>query len=216
MVPFSIRSLILAFVSIVVLAPVPSIADETLSIYPREISEDCFGGRAKAYDECGVQMDLLAAAMTEAEQTEKTILIVYGAEWCIWCHVFKSHVKGEYGEFAYSLEGDEPLEMREKVSEETIALAKELADYVKNNFIILNIESQYSDDGYNVLEETGAADAYAFYLPFIYAIDQSGKYTHELPSSDFEISNDFLFFLYRGYDRAIMLEELQFLREASN
>ena len=74
--------------------------------FPQAIDPGCRGGRAQIYDECSSQFDVLNAAMAEAERTGKIVMVVYGAEWCIWCHVFDKYLAGQTGTFKYNLEGD--------------------------------------------------------------------------------------------------------------
>jgi len=64
--------------------------------HPKTLSSECNEGRALVYDECGSQMSIVKAAYEEALASKKTTLVVYGAEWCVWCHIFDDFAKGEY------------------------------------------------------------------------------------------------------------------------
>ena len=190
----------------------PLIADEKISIYPKLINKDCFAGRALSYDECGLQKEVLNKALREANKNDKTVLIVYGAVWCIWCHVFKEHIKGNYGKFNYKLEGQQGYSLDENPSNTEIIQAKELNVFATKNFVIANIEAQHSFDGYDVLFETGGSKHIKDSIPFIYTIDKNGQFLKDMPSThDLETlekkrggEN-----WYRGYNRNVLLIELK-------
>ncbi len=215
----SIRKI--AFATLILLSfTLPIGAAEThLSIYPQSISPDCFGGRARAYDECGDQALLMEAAKQEAAETGKTVLVVYGAEWCIWCHVFKSHLKGEYGEFEYVIEGPTRIDMKEFLRDDDIEHARQLADFAAANFVVVGIEAQYTDTGWDVLINTGAANHYPNSLPFIFTIDEVGEFAADYPSKysdeELDVTRNGLFGYYRGYNRILLLEELEILLAAA-
>jgi hypothetical protein len=84
-------------------------ASEALPVasFPSALDPNCRNGRARIYDECGSQTAILAAALEQARATGKTVIVNYGAEWCIWCHVFDNHLKGATGRFNYPVEGEE-------------------------------------------------------------------------------------------------------------
>lgn len=69
--------------------------------FPETLDKNCKDGLAKLYDECGDQSKVLNSAINLAKKENKTVLIVYGAEWCIWCHVFDKYIKGEIGSYEY-------------------------------------------------------------------------------------------------------------------
>jgi hypothetical protein len=74
---------------------------EPLIKYPDTPVRSCRRGRAKLYDECSNQERLFAAALARANAEGKTLLVFYGAEWCIWCHVFDAYINGEKSRFNY-------------------------------------------------------------------------------------------------------------------
>jgi len=69
--------------------------------FPGSVSSDCRDGVAKIYDECLSQKSILKQAISRGQKTGKTVLVVYGAEWCIWCHVFDKYIKGHSHRFKY-------------------------------------------------------------------------------------------------------------------
>ena len=200
------------FYLILLLIAEPLLAKEKIVFYPKSIDKDCFAGRALSYDECGYQKEVFKKALNEANEDGKIVLIVYGAEWCIWCHVFKDHIKGNYGKFSYKLEGQQGYDLDEKPSAAEIELAHELNAFVSKNFIIANIEAQHSFDGYDVLFETGGAKHIKDSIPFIYTVDENGIFLHDMPSTH-ELNalekkrngDDW----YRGYNRDVLLQELK-------
>lgn len=190
----------------------PLLANEKISFFPETIDQDCFAGRALSYDECGYQKEVLKKALNKSNKTGKTVLIIYGAEWCIWCHVFKEHIKGNYGKFIYKLEGQQGYDLDEKLLAFEIKLARELNAFVSKKFIVANIEAQHSFDGYDVLFETGGAKHIKNSIPFIYTVDQNGIFlnampsTHELKALEKKRDGDDW---YRGYNRKVLLQELK-------
>jgi thioredoxin-related protein len=189
----------------------PAQAKDTVTIFPKTISETCFNGRAVSYDECGFQRDLFDRALRVANQADKRLLIVYGAEWCIWCHVFKEHIKGKTGKFHYKLEGQDGYRMDEHANADDIENAAKLSKFVANTFVVVNIEGQHSFDGYDVLNHTGASDHIGQSIPYIFTVDKNGSFLADLPST---IENPTLEKRregddwYRGYNRAELMTEL--------
>ena len=195
---------------IALLFPGLAIADEILSIYPKTINKDCFAGRAISYDECGLQREILHSALREANKTDKIVLVVYGAEWCLWCHVFKEHIKGKFGEFNYKLEGQAGYNLNEMHTDQDILNANNLRLFAAKTFVVANIEAQYSFDGYDVLYESGAEKYIKDFIPFIFTTDRNGQFlrgmpsTHELKPLEKKRDGDDW---YRGYNRKILLSE---------
>ena len=207
---FSINFKLISIIAL--LFPGSVLADEILSIYPKTISEDCFAGRALSYDECGLQSEILHSALREANKTDKTVLVVFGAEWCIWCHVFKEHIKGKFGEFNYKLEGQAGYNLNEKHTDQDILNANDLRQYAAKTFVVANIEAQYSFDGYDVLYESGAEKYIKDTIPFIFTTDRNGQFLREMPSThelkSLEKKRDGVDW-YRGYNRKVLLSELK-------
>lgn len=189
--------------------------------YPEVLSKDCRDGVAKVYDECGSQMDIVRTAFSRAIEADKTLLIVYGAEWCIWCHVFDKYIKGEYKEFSYEWEYDGEIQqwdMQEKANKNAKMQAKKLNKYVSDNFVVVHIEGHFAPDGLNVIDAIGFDTNQIKFLPFIFSINQSGKYASHMLAYDaipgMEIRKD-SGKDYRGFDRKILLNELIKLKKAA-
>ena len=182
--------------------------------FPQTIDPDCRGGRAQIYDECSSQFDVLNAAMAEAERTGKIVMVVYGAEWCIWCHVFDKYLAGQTGTFKYNLEGDRYTLFEGKLEEEA---AEAVRDYAARTFVLAHIEDQYSSDGYAVLEAVGAAEHMGMGIPYIFTL-RDGRFaarmrdTGDLPEMEVRREG---FLYYRGYDRAMLLDELRRVADAA-
>ena len=192
----------------------PVQADSQLIIYPKSISDDCFNGRAVSYDECRLQRYLFDRALNVANDADKRLLVVYGAEWCIWCHVFKEHVKGRYGKFHYKLEGQSGYHMDERATAQDIEMAAKLANFVAKNFVLVNIEGQHSFDGFSVLNHTGASDHIGQSIPYIFTVDENGAFLADMPST---VENPALEKRregddwYRGYNRTELMNALLML-----
>ena len=199
----------------------PAFSQETqpkIDIYPQTISGICFGGRAESYDECGDQTRHLTAAQARAEETGKTVLVMLGAEWCIWCHVFKNYLKGEAGFFEYTLEGEAGYNMNEFATDEDKAQAAELAAFAAENFVIAAIEDQHSTGADRVLISTGAESEVINWIPFVYVLDATGQIAGRLPTfqerPEMEHRREGVLW-YRGYNRPVLLEALKDLRNKS-
>ena len=201
-------------IAILLFAALPAQADSNVTIFPKTISADCFGGRAISYDECGFQRDLFDRALRAANKADKRLLIVYGAEWCIWCHVFKEHIKGKSGEFHYKLEGRDGYRMDELATLKDVEMATTLSAFVEKTFVVVNIEGQHSFDGYNVLDHTGASDHIGQTIPYIFTVDKNGSFLADMPTA---IENKALekrregVDWYRGYNRSELMKELVLL-----
>jgi thioredoxin family protein len=193
--------------------PVP--AAEPLSVFPARIDPACRGGQARLYDECGTQMDVLAAAQAQAARTGKVVLVSLGAEWCIWCHVFEAYVTGGHSRFRYQLEGENYTLFEGFAADKAGAAA--LRDYVARTFVIAHIEAQYSPDGTDVLDMLDAWDAYTDSIPYIFSI-RDNRFAAALPDEgqrpDMVERREGVFW-YRGYDRATLLAELKKLEAAA-
>jgi hypothetical protein len=190
-----------------------------VTIVPAQIDPTCRKGKAKSYDECSDQLELYEQAKKLAAAEGKTLLVVYGAEWCMWCHVFTQHVKGVHSSFTYTYGSPKDTEklqtsiFEEGENADALADAKALNAFVAQNFVLLEVEANYAPNGEEVLGETGAFEAYKGMLPFIYSAGRNG-YAATLNTESAELpkveGN-----AYRGYDRKKLLTELRQLHAAS-
>ena len=183
--------------------------------YPQTISKSCREGIAQIYDECDSQQNLLDSAIQNAQETGKTVLVVYGAEWCIWCHVFDKYVKGYSQEFQYTWEyrkGDnQRWKMTERENKNAKDEAKALNQLVAESFVLLHIESHYSPDGAETAKSTGFDPGRFGYVPVIFTLDQAGKYASHMPEYDaipgLEVRED-SGRQFRGFNRKLLQTEL--------
>ncbi len=205
------------FICVVMLGTPPAKAQEVpkIEVFPKTISKSCYGGRAESYDECGDQTQHLVDAQARASETGKSVLVVLGAEWCIWCHVFKNYLKGESGFFEYTLEGESGYRMNEFASADDEVQAAVLAEYAADNFVIVAIEDQYATGADVVLAATGADDEVINWIPFVYVLDAKGQIAGRLPTfqerPEMEHRREGVFW-YRGYNRLVLLDALKDLR----
>lgn len=186
--------------------------------FPKDISSNCRKGIAKIYDECGDQNLILRDALKQAALENKSVLVVYGAEWCIWCHVFDNYVQGKSRKFNYAFEYQGELQqwdMEEKENKKAEREAYLLNEYTANNFVIAHIEGEFSPNGMDAMKSTGFDVSEIKYLPFIVVLDVNGKYINHMKPFDafkgLEIRKD-SGEEYRGFDRVILLDILKNLR----
>jgi thioredoxin-related protein len=189
--------------------------------FPAKIDPSCREGKAKVYDECSDQRTILAAALEKAKASDKALLVVYGAEWCIWCHVFDKYVAGQYARYDYQFEhtdGPYQWKMNEKVSETTKAEAQTLNHYVADNFVVAHIEGHYAPHGEDAIASTGLDTSSLNYYPVIMSVDHGGKiaevmdaYT-QVPGLEVRESGGEE---YRGFQRKVLLAELRDLHAAA-
>lgn len=186
-------------------------AETTLSYYPKQIDPSCLGGRALSFDECGLQSVVFNNALQEANKNNKTVLVVFGAEWCVPCHIFKQHIMGGYGKFRFVIEATTEYKMDEYATDLDAQQAGELAAFVARNFVLANIEAQHSFDGYNVLQDSSAGNEIGDAIPYVYSVDKNGQflaelpYNHEMKTLDKRREGEDWF---RGYHRDVLMVEL--------
>ena len=176
---------------------------------------------AKLYDECLDQSRIFEAAKQLAAAENKVLLVSYGAEWCIWCHVFAKYIHGETTRFEYSYGRPDAPEARqtstifEREERDVKADAAALSAYVARSFVVVHIEGQYAPNGAAVLEKTGAAPFMNYSIPFIFTVDRRGQYAAHFTNEPVEIRRDTDDW-YRGYDRRKLLAELQRMHDTAS
>ena len=197
-------------------APPPS----TLQSFPASIDPQCRNGQARMFDECGDQSELFSAALVHAKNDGKVLLVEYGAEWCIWCHVFEAHIKGEYGRFRYTY--GSPEEPDERYTEsfvegagDDIAQANSLRDFVVANFVMVYIDAQYAPNGFETLVASGADKHFTGGVPFVFTVDSSGRFAARFHHDGAEKRRDTDADWYRGYHRAELLQQLIAMRDVA-
>lgn len=172
---------------------------------PSEIPKSFGNGRAKLYDDCADQKVLFEEASLLAKQEGKTLIISYGAEWCIWRHVFDKYVQGYSDTFTYTYgEPSDPQAwtdtLREKAEHDAASEALEFTTYFRENFVLFHLESDNAPNGDAVLTQTSASTYYDNWLPFIFTVDEAGRYFGHIDYEEVQIRRDTMDW-YRGYDR---------------
>jgi hypothetical protein len=129
--------------------------------------------------------------MQLAAAENKVPLVSYGAEWCIWCHVFGKYIHGEKTRFEYTLGSPNALQDRhaatiyERENQDVSSDAAALSAYVSHSLVVAHIDAQYSPNGGAALGKTGAAPFMGNSIPFIFTVDRNGRYAahfnHEYP-----------------------------------
>jgi hypothetical protein len=182
--------------------------------FPDRFDKKCRAGNAKLYDECGSQLGVFTSAMQTAKVTGKTLLISYGAEWCIWCHVFDAYIDGQYSNFEYHFDGQYAI-LKEYHDERMVSDAKALHAFVSKNFVIAHIEAKYSPDGPDVLVKTGARRRFDGGYPFIYSVMLRGRWAASFDHDQAELRREGEDW-FRGYDRRNLLAQLKAMRAAAS
>jgi Thioredoxin-like len=196
-------------------APVAAAAGK-LEIVPTKVPPLCNAESVRAqvlFDLCQSQLALLREAQQKAQKSGKSVLVAFGADWCIWCYVFEAHVLGQYGIFVYRT-SDGPVVMDEKVKQKALSLTKgaaaALQSFVADQFVVVNIGQEATETGLSVLRDTSAEKHFSNGLPFIYVLDQNGKFEGAIKSEVVEVRRDERN-PYRGYDRVRLLAALKSL-----
>jgi hypothetical protein len=198
------------------------VSGNTITVIPATFDKACRRGRATLYDECSDQLALFATAMSRAAAENKVLLVSYGAEWCIWCHVFTKYIHGEKSRFEYTYGSPSAPEDRktstlfEREQSDVSADATVLNAYVASSFVVLHIDSQYAPNTDAVMEKTGADEYMGDGIPFIFTVDRKGQYAGNVDHDLVEISRRGIFDWYRGYDRHKLLAELQRIHAAAS
>ena len=202
-------------------ASAPSVPGDKITTIPSEFNKNCRRGRAKLYDECSDQSLIFEAAKQLAAAENKILLVSYGAEWCIWCHVFAKYIHGEKTRFEYTYGSPSEPEARhtstifERENRDVTADAAALSSYVGRSFVVVHIDGQHAPNGGAVVEKTGAAPFMGNSIPFIFTVDRKGQYAAHINHELVEIRRD-IDDWYRGYDRHKLLIELQRMRDAAS
>ncbi|MCI4660444.1 MAG: hypothetical protein MRY63_01300 [Neomegalonema sp.] len=183
---------------------------------PTSLFKDCLNGRAKIYDQCTDQGAIFAAARARAQAEDKVLLVAFGAEWCVWCHIFDAYIRGEHGSFHYTVEG-EAVAMSEAEQAAQAQEAAGLASFAAERFVLAHIEGHKAPGGQAVLEQAGAAPFFDDWIPFIFAVDREGQYVgHVLASQvNTRIDGPDGKPVFQGYDRAALRLALQELHDAA-
>lgn len=182
---------------------------------PEKLDKSCRSGRAKLFDECTSQLTIFSLARERAALENKVLLVSYGAEWCIWCHVFAAYIEGKTHTFTYTYGSpDEPdaretSTLRERAKTNPAPVAAALNNFVSKAFVVVHIDAQFAPDSDAVLQGTGASDHYRNSIPFVFAVDRDGKYAGSIIDEEVQVRRDGMIDWYRGYDRAKLLNVLK-------
>lgn len=192
-----------------------AIEDEQSNItrFPKYLDRNCRSGTSRIFDECGSQVAIYESALAEANKVGKTLLISYGAEWCIWCHVFDAYITGKSGQFDYRYD-KHLVAIHESEDSSTAIESTILNRFVKDSFVLANIEANYARDGGEVLRRSDALQHFTGALPFIYTTNSQGRWAASFDYHKAETRRDGPNW-FRGYDRRNLLAELQAMRSAA-
>lgn len=170
-----------------------TLAAGAITAIPADPQAICPMERARLYANCADQRTLFVEGLTHARAEGKVLLVSYGAEWCIWCHVIDAELSG-------LLPGDAtPAEA---------ATAEALADFAAGNFVVVHIDADALTGAEEVLAATGAAPHYPGAIPFLFTVDDNGRFVAEFSTEAAQTEDR------QGrpvHDRAILLEMLRAL-----
>jgi hypothetical protein len=186
--------------------------------FPESRDPQCRDGTARMYDECGDQLALFRTALARANAENKVLLVEYGAEWCIWCHVFNAYINGDKGRFRYTYaSAKEPEAWATRTVEEhgDVEGAEALREFVARHFVVVRIDAQYAPNGAEVLKQTGAEEHFGGGLPFVFTVDSRGRYAATFEGKGLEKNRRGSFDWYRGFHRDAMLRVLTSMRNAA-
>ena len=194
-------------------ASTPASASVPLAAFPQRRDPACGNGRARLYDECGSQVTIFNAAQREAAASGRVVLVNFGAEWCIWCHVFAAYLAGQSDRFRYPAEGED-VTLHERDAANAASEASALNAFAAQNFVLAHIESDNAPDGWSVLESAGAASHFNDNYPFIFSVTAAGRFAARFEYQRAEIRRDTSDW-YRGYNRRALRAELERMRDAA-
>ena len=195
---------------------------KAITTVPEKVAKSCkHNKKARLYDACREQLTLLKEAINKAKQEKKVILVSFGADWCIWCHVFSHHVRGETKKFTYTYAGPNDPDstststIYERARRDVTTDAKALNDFVARHFVLLHVDAHFAPDGAKLIGAMGAAPHYGNWIPFIFAVGRDLMYAAHFEHKTVEKRRDGLFDWYRGYDRRKLLRELKRMHRAA-
>ncbi len=196
-------------------------AEAEITRFPETLDKNCRHGRAKLFDECSDQLTLFNAALKRSIAENKVLLVSFGAEWCIWCHVFDQYIHGGKTRFTYTFgTPDDPnvsetATLYEKEQTDVSADADALRSYVSRSFVVVHIDGLFAPNGHDTLEKTGADRHYDGGLPYIFTVKADGRFAAKFQPNRVETRRDGIWDWYRGYDRHGLMEQLSELRDAA-
>ena len=201
-------------------SPAPAPAARIYVSFPERIDPACRDGKATLFDECSDQIELFKAALARANREQKVLLVEFGAEWCIWCHVFETHVNGDHTSFEYTYGApDEPDKRYTTTFQEgrdsDAAIAAELREFVAANFVIAHVDCDHAPNGYEVLDLVEAAERNPKGIPYIFSVDANGRFARQFDHDAVEKRRDAGNDWYRGYDRRGLMQQLAGMRDAA-
>lgn len=189
--------------------------------FPETLDKNCRDGKARMFDQCGDQAALFGAALSRANSEGKALLVEYGTEWCIWCHVFEAHINGEHHNFRYTYGSPDKPEARYTATFDEgegadAQQARALREFVAANFVIVHIDAEFAPNSDQVLDASGASAHFRGGIPFVFVVDKQGRYVahfiHEAAEKRRDTEPDW----YRGYNRENLMRQLSALLLAAS
>ncbi len=150
------------------------------------------------YASCLRQRDLFRKARAHAVDSQKLLLIGYGADWCIWCKVSDRYLEGAVSK------------QEEGSADSNLRRARNLAEFVAETFVVVHVDSDKKAETAPLMRDIGAGQWVGPAIPVYVVLDPRSGAVEEarLVEAEKPASAG-----YVGYDRVEMLREL--LRAAS-
>ena len=160
-----------------------------LHIFP-DAPAYCAQPRARLYANCGSQTAILDAARAAAAAGDKRVLVIVGADWCVWCRVLDRTLDGVF----------EPI--NKDTRGQSQADAERLSRYAAERLVVTHINVDRIDAAL-ALQRFGVNALRVDAVPEVYLLTQDGRRAHRLDAVSAELPN------LRGYDRNALLALLQ-------
>ncbi len=190
--------------------------------FPKYLPNDCRGSKARLYNECGSQAEILVSAINAARKSEKTTLLLYGAEWCVWCFILNDTLNGQFHSSYFEYERDDSTGkwgVQEKTDVTVSERAQSLNAYVAQHFVIAHIEAEHAPDGAATVDAIGFDSDNIEFYPFMATLNNNGEYTDHLFGYQVMSQNsnrkDRNGRLLKQFDRAELLRRLKLMRAAA-
>ena len=143
---------------------------------------------------CLSQAEVFQRARDHAAAENKLLLVDYGADSCIWCGVIDQYFDGNIGI------------QHESLDHLDFGFAKQLAETMADNFILVHINSKKDAEARQVMAGLGAEDVVGGPIPTFIALDPASGATERsyLENAEKPVEGEF-----HGYDRSKLRAELR-------
>lgn len=131
-----------------------------VSCQKKESSKNEINLNAKIYNENASAMEDITNAISTAQQSGKNILLMFGGNWCVWCH---------------RLHG--LLQSNEKIK-----------SFLNENYILVLVDVGKKDKNLDLNEKYG--NPYALGFPVLVVLDKAGNQIHTQETGSLEYTKE--------------------------